>query len=90
VHLSQNQGPAAWRPKGPRTAYIGLASSISFARPRTTISFLRQCSVCSTATTLAEAKKQGAVFAWGNFLTVAINFVIVAWVLFLIVKARLQ
>jgi large conductance mechanosensitive channel len=39
---------------------------------------------------VAEAKKQGAVFAWGNFLTVAINFVIVAWVLFLIVKARLQ
>jgi large conductance mechanosensitive channel len=28
---------------------------------------------------LAEAKKQGAVLPWGNFLTVAINFVIVAW-----------
>jgi uncharacterized membrane protein len=52
--------------------------------------YLRQCSVCSTATTLAEAKKQGAVLAWGNFLTLAINFVIVAWVLFLIVRARLQ
>ena len=31
-----------------------------------------------------------ALLAWGNFLTVAINFVIVAWVLFLIDKARLQ
>jgi large conductance mechanosensitive channel len=40
-----------------------------------------------TADTLAEAKKQGAVLAWGNFVTVAINFVIVAWVLFLVVKA---
>jgi large-conductance mechanosensitive channel len=30
------------------------------------------------------------VLAGGNFLTVAINFVIVAWVLFLIDKARLQ
>lgn len=39
-----------------------------------------------TANSLAEAKKQGAVLAWGNFLTVAINFIIVAWVLFLVVK----
>jgi large conductance mechanosensitive channel len=39
-----------------------------------------------TADSLAEAKKQGAVLAWGSFLTLAINFVIVAWVLFLVVK----
>ena len=39
-----------------------------------------------TADSLEEAKKQGAVFAWGNFITVAINFIIVAWVLFLVVK----
>src|ERR1044071_10509929 len=30
-----------------------------------------------TAGTLAEAKKQGAVLAWGNFLTVTLNFVII-------------
>jgi large conductance mechanosensitive channel len=40
-----------------------------------------------TATSLAEARQQGAVLAWGNFVTVAINFLIVAWVLFLVVKA---
>src|SRR6266576_6180186 len=40
-----------------------------------------------TADTLAEAKKQGAVLAWGNFLTVVINFIIVAWILFIVVKA---
>jgi len=40
-----------------------------------------------SANSLAEAKKQGAVIAWGNFFTVAINFVIIAWVLFLLVKA---
>jgi large conductance mechanosensitive channel len=40
-----------------------------------------------TATTLAEAKKQGAVLAWGNFLTLAINFIIIAFALFLVVKA---
>ena len=39
-----------------------------------------------TATTLAEAKKQGAVLAWGNFLTLAINFIIIAFALFLVVK----
>ena len=38
------------------------------------------------ATTLAEAKKAGAVFAYGNFLTVAINFVILAFIIFLMVK----
>ncbi len=39
-----------------------------------------------TATNLADAKKQGAVLAWGNFLTIAINFVIVAGALFFVVK----
>jgi large conductance mechanosensitive channel len=39
-----------------------------------------------TADSLAEAKKQGAVLAWGNFITVGINFLIVAWVLFLAVR----
>ena len=39
-----------------------------------------------TADTLLEAKKQGAVLAWGNFLTIAINFLIIAFVLFLMVK----
>jgi large conductance mechanosensitive channel len=40
-----------------------------------------------TADTLLEAKKQGAVLAWGNFLTIVINFVIVAWVMFVVVSA---
>ncbi len=39
-----------------------------------------------TADSLAEAKKQGAVLAWGAFLTAVINFLIIAWVLFLIVQ----
>src|SRR5262245_8939121 len=39
-----------------------------------------------TADSLVEAKKQGAVLAWGNFLTAVINFLLIAWVLFLIVK----
>jgi large conductance mechanosensitive channel len=39
-----------------------------------------------TAESLEEAKKQGAVFAYGNFLTVLINFLILAWIIFLMVK----
>jgi large conductance mechanosensitive channel len=40
-----------------------------------------------TATTLIEAKKAGAVLAYGNFLTVAINFLILALIIFMMVKA---
>ena len=40
-----------------------------------------------TASTLIEAKKQGAVLAWGNFLTLVINFIIIAFVLFLAIRA---
>ena len=29
-----------------------------------------------TADSLVEAKKQGAVLAWGNFVTIVINFII--------------
>jgi large conductance mechanosensitive channel len=40
-----------------------------------------------TAATLVEAKKQGAVLAWGSFLTLCINFLIIAFILFLAVRA---
>ncbi len=45
-----------------------------------------------TAGTLAEARKEGAVLAWGNFLTIVLNFLIIAWVLFLAIRglSRLQ
>src|SRR6266849_8564035 len=39
-----------------------------------------------SADSLVEAKKQGAVLAWGNFVTVVINFVIVAFVLFVVIR----
>lgn len=45
-----------------------------------------------TADSLVEAKKQGAVLAYGSFLTIVLNFLIVAWVLFIVIRAitRLQ
>jgi large conductance mechanosensitive channel len=36
---------------------------------------------------LEEARKLGSVFAWGDFLTVVINFLILAFIIFLMVKA---
>lgn len=36
--------------------------------------------------TLEEARKAGPVFAWGNFVSVLINFLILAFVIFLLVK----
>jgi large conductance mechanosensitive channel len=35
---------------------------------------------------LADAKKIGPVLAWGNFITVTLNFVIIAFCIFLVVK----
>ncbi len=40
-----------------------------------------------TATNLVDARKQGAVIAYGDFITIGINFLIVAFVMFLVVKA---
>lgn len=40
-----------------------------------------------TASTLDAAREQGAVFAYGKFLTAVLKFAIVAWVLFMIIKA---
>ncbi len=39
-----------------------------------------------TATSLAEAKKEGAVLAYGSFLTIVLNFIIIAFALFLCIK----
>jgi large conductance mechanosensitive channel len=39
-----------------------------------------------TASNLADAKKQGAVLAWGSFLTLTINFIIIAFVLFVVIR----
>ena len=40
-----------------------------------------------TAATLDAAKEQGAVLAYGSFLTAVINFVILAFIIFLMVRA---
>lgn len=39
-----------------------------------------------TQLSLAEAKKAGAVFAYGNFITILINFIILAFIIFQMVR----
>jgi large conductance mechanosensitive channel len=39
---------------------------------------------------LAEAKKLGPVFAWGNFISILINFILLAFIIFLLVKGMNQ
>lgn len=36
---------------------------------------------------LAEARKLGPVFAWGNFITVVLNFIILAFIIFMLIKS---
>jgi len=55
----------------------GIAGGLDFSN------YFLPLSAKVTATTLVEAKKQGAVLAWGNFLTITLNFIIIAFVLFL-------
>lgn len=43
-----------------------------------------------TQTNLADAKKQGAVLAYGSFFTLVVNFVIIAFVLFMVIRTMNQ
>ena len=49
--------------------------------------YLPLSSAVKTGLPLAEAKKAGAVLAYGNFLTVTLNFLIIAFVLFIAIQA---
>ncbi len=40
-----------------------------------------------TASTLEAAREQGAVLAYGSFITAVVNFLIIAFILFLVVRA---
>lgn len=60
--------------------FIGMFGSADFSN------YFLPLSSSVTADTLAEARKQGPVLAYGAFFTVVINFLILAWIVFLMVK----
>jgi large conductance mechanosensitive channel len=49
--------------------------------------YLPLSSAVKTGLPLADAKKAGAVLAYGNFLTITLNFLIIAFVLFIAIQA---
>ena len=49
--------------------------------------FIGLTQASSQAATYEAAKKAGATLGYGAFLTVAVNFIIIAWVLFLVIQA---
>ena len=59
---------------------IGIAGKADFSN------YFLPLSNAVTATNLADARKQGGVFAYGDFITVVINFAIVAIALFVAIK----
>ncbi len=60
---------------------IGIAGKADFSN------YFIPLSSAVTATNLADARKQGGVFAYGDFITIVINFLIVAVALFAAIKA---
>ncbi len=59
---------------------IGLFGSADFSN------YFLPLSHGVTATNLADAQKQGAILAWGSFVTYVVNFAIVALVLFIMIR----
>jgi large conductance mechanosensitive channel len=59
---------------------IGIAGKADFTN------YFLPLNAAVTAGNLADARKQGGVLAYGDFLTVVINFLIIAVALFLVVK----
>ena len=59
---------------------IGIAGKADFSN------YFLALSGGVTATNLADARKQGGVLAYGDFITIIINFLIVAAALFFVVK----
>src|SRR5271165_5193370 len=60
---------------------LGIAGKADFSN------YFIPLSSAVTATNLADARKQGGVFAYGDFITIVINFLIVAAALFAVIKA---
>jgi len=59
---------------------IGIAGKADFSN------YYIPLSSAVTATNLADARKQGGVFAYGDFISAVINFLIIAIALFIVIK----
>lgn len=62
-------------PQGFKNSYIPLSDEVRAAKS------------ANAALSLEEARKLGNLLAWGNFVTEVINFLILALIIFMMVKA---
>jgi large conductance mechanosensitive channel len=69
----------------PVSLLIGNKGFINFYIPLN--AKVRELLRANPSLSLDDARKAGPVFAWGNFITEVINFVILAFIIFLMVKA---
>lgn len=72
--------------------FVGIVANADFSNLYLPLTKAGHEAVAKGALSLAEAKKIGPVFAYGSFLTILLNFLIVAFCIFILVKAinRLQ
>lgn len=69
---------------------VGMAGNANFKDSYIPLSKGAQDAVKAAGSTglpLADAQKAGSVLAYGNFITVVLNFLILAFILFMVVKA---
>lgn len=69
---------------------VGMAGSVDFSNKYIPLSDkVREAMELPDGTILAleKAREIGPVFAYGNFITVLINFIILAFIIFLLIKA---
>jgi large conductance mechanosensitive channel len=69
----------------PISLLIGNKGFVNFYVPLN--AKVRELLAANPSLSLEEARKAGPVFAWGNFATEVINFIILAFIIFLMVKA---
>lgn len=69
----------------PISLLIGDKGFVNFYLPLS--EKVRQFVEANPNSSLEDARKVGPVFAWGNFVTEVINFFILAFIIFLMVKA---
>jgi large conductance mechanosensitive channel len=66
---------------------VGLAGNVDFSNQYFALSSKVTEAAAAGPLSLEEARKVGPVLAWGNFVTILINFIILAFAIFLVIKA---
>jgi large conductance mechanosensitive channel len=66
--------------------FVGIIANADFSNLYLPLTQAGRDAIANGAMSLADAKKVGPVFAYGNFLTILLNFLIVAFCIFMLIK----